>query len=80
MNKRQWGFLFLAMELVVGLMDDSEVAVFCEQGKYVTAGELRDKVAELIGLDENHRQLFSIWVVSASLRLLHLLLSYSAIP
>ena len=32
------------IDAVVGLMDDSEITVACEQGRYTTAGELRDKV------------------------------------
>ena len=50
-------------------MDNSEVTVFCALGKYTTAGELRDLVADALGLDENHAVLFSIWVISGALRL-----------
>jgi hypothetical protein len=51
-------------------MDNSEVTVNCPQGKYITAGELRDRVAELIGLDESHKELFALWVISGALRMI----------
>jgi hypothetical protein len=62
--------LSVALDAVVGIMDNSEVTVNCPQGKYITAGELRDLVAGLIGLDEAHKDLFAIWVISGALRLL----------
>ena len=57
-----------AIEAVIALMDDSEVSVFCEEGRYTTAEQMVDKVAQAIGLDENHKSLFTIWVVSGALR------------
>ncbi len=49
------------------LLDGTEFAIPCRNGKHTTAEELRELVARRIGLAPEFTNIFSVWVISGSL-------------
>lgn len=57
-----------SVELIVNLLDGSEVIVNCVGGRHTTGGEIKALVLEQIDLPVTAQEAFAIWVVSPSLR------------
>eukprot|EP00054_Salpingoeca_dolichothecata_P018670 m.115094 g.115094 ORF g.115094 m.115094 type:complete len:478 (-) comp22962_c0_seq6:241-1674(-) len=57
------------LNAVVLMPDQSEMTFHCPNGKYTTADEMRNTVAELTGMQADSFKYFAIWIVSSSLQL-----------
>ncbi|EDQ88524.1 uncharacterized protein MONBRDRAFT_26295 [Monosiga brevicollis MX1] len=57
------------VELVITLLDGTEVPITCSEGKHAPAESIRDLVAERCKIPPEDYRLFAIWVASDSLQL-----------
>ncbi|EGD74789.1 hypothetical protein PTSG_07022 [Salpingoeca rosetta] len=58
-----------ARDIIVTLMNSQEIAVHCPKGHQTNAVDLKRLTLEHLGVEDTYHSLFSIWVMSPSLRL-----------